>query len=143
MFLPRVVQKWGNISETLNLKHVSHFSIYAEMLSTRMLSTIEDSCIFLVHQKLDVNFGTELATECDESPVEVFLPTVAGESQDATTEPYLAKSISVSSISSGPTLVTSVRKWSPGFQPEVVCQQITGDPVPNITCVALSSAYGM
>lgn len=90
-----------------------------------------------------MNFGTELATECDESPVEIFAPSFAGENQESPTEPVFAKSVSVISIPCGPSLVTSVRKWSPGFQPEVVCQQIANDPVPSITCVALSSAYGL
>jgi len=93
--------------------------------------------------KLDINFGTELASECDESPVEIFPPPLPAESQEVPAEPFLAKSISVNSISTGPSLITSVRKWSPGFQPEVVCQQIANDPVPSITCIALSSAYGI
>ena len=42
-----------------------------------------------------------------------------------------------------PPLRTTGIKWPVGFQPEIVCQQIAPEPVPNIAVLTLSSAYGL
>ncbi len=91
---------------------------------------------------MDVNFGIEVGSECGDSPTDSqpTSPNIdnANTSMDSA---QLTRNISVVSTTS--TVRLSMQKWSPGFQPELFCQQIANEPVPFITCIALSSAYGL
>ena len=85
-----------------------------------------------------MNFGIEAAHECDEVQIESAPPTPGAEAVDSCTD-----SIHFRITALPPSVKSMVRKWSPGFQPEIVCQQLANDPVPSVTCIAISSAYGL
>ena len=111
------------------------------VLSTLLKKILNYYCSHLFSQKVEVNFGIDMGSECDESPPASQPTTPNADNLNASMDSaQLTRRISTLS-NTGVKL--SMQKWSPGFQPELFCQQIANEPVPMITCMTLSSAYGL
>jgi len=95
---------------------------------------------------VDVNFVVEVASECNESPTSLNDP-LNNSFNDITSLRKTSSSHRLSNASlflpHHPPLRTTGVKWPVGFQPEIVCQQVAYEPMPNISSVAVSSAYGL
>lgn len=148
----------SNLSKTSSLEHyddpyaIQHlcFCPYSRLLSvvcssfnvfTFSFSTKEN---VIETPKIDVNFSIEIGSECADSPTE----SISNTFPDQCT---LTKSASDNPLSVTPALSILYHppfrsvgvKWPPGFQPELICQQIANEPMPNIISLAHSSAYGL
>ena len=105
----------------------------------RILFVFPISLKILFLQKVDVNFGIELGLEFDDSDS---APTSPSDHLNSSADSSQLKR-NLNNTASYPAVKSSVQKWAPGFQPELVSQQIANEPAPYITCIALSSAYGL
>eukprot|EP00794_Sanderia_malayensis_P000394 gene394-1028_t len=96
--------------------------------------------------RVEVNFGIEVGCEYDDSPTDsqpTSPPHYTMEDPASSQQDPMQLSRGTSVLSTTSTVKAAMHKWSTGYQPELVCQQIANEPAPSITCVTLSSAYGL
>ena len=93
---------------------------------------------------IDVNFSVEIGQECSaDSPTSDGSNSYDGQHHPLDRMTSSASTHFPSSLLYHPPLKAGSHRWPPGFQPEVIFQQVADEPMPNITSVALSSSYGL